>query len=241
MSASVGQHTQTFSTVQVLTLDLPSVNTAASGSTFFVGGFSTGNVTQRIPTDSKSNTFAVLAGPTTDSVASYTGSTWYCEGGAGGSSHVVTVRSSGVATTGVLAGYLVEIVAGAAGGVLDQAPAGLNDTSSPFTTNTSGTTTQADEIAILYYSTGTTAAGPEVITWGNGFTQIDAQGDGNFVTGGTAYKVLSSTGTVQGSITSAGAGTTETIGFVATFKAGAPVLRPNFSRHPKVVEARRPQ
>lgn len=211
MAASLGQHVHVQGTSAAASFTTPSMTSAASGSVFVQWWNVFGSISG--VQDSKSNTYtqiqSTVTAPSTVKTA-----LWYKENGTGGSSHTATINVTG---GGSLAqGGLVEFLGCVTSSAKDQDVAGINDTSSPFTTNTTGTTSQADEIAFACYGTDT-PSGTETITWGNGFTQIDADGNSSFVTGGAGYKVLSSTGTVQGSITSSTA--TAAVGFVVTFKA----------------------
>lgn len=216
MAASVGQHSfiQVIGATTVATS--PAVTTATVGSAFVVAVSCSNTTGLQLATDSKSNIYAQIQSTTNDVANTYQAAWWFIVNGAGGSGHTASGNSSDGKHIAV---YFVELLGCLPSAAKDQDVAGFADNSSPFTTNTTGSTTQADEIALAFYATGTTIAGPEVLTWGNGFTQIDAGSNTSEATGGIAYKVLSATGTVQGSLTSAGGGTGDTIGFVATFKA----------------------
>jgi hypothetical protein len=202
----VGQHAHTQGTSPSTSFTTGAVTTAVSGSTFVIGMLSGGSTNPATPTDSKGNTYTQIR-------ATVNHTAWfYCENGIGGAGHTATGKQA-ASDSGTV--YFVEITNGLTSGIKDQDVTGIQDLATPFTTNTTGTTVQANELALALYATGT-PSGTEVITWGNGFTQVDADGNSSFVTGGIAKKVLSATGTVQGSITSSVA--TDATGFVATFK-----------------------
>lgn len=212
MAASVGVHAHIQGTTSTLTLTTPGVATQATGSTFLGSAIAAGASNISSVQDNKTNAYSQIQTSFNTSFGS--SMAWYRkENGLGGAGHTFTstLLSGQVQTV-----YFDEVLGAATSSVLDQSVVFVGDASSPFTTNTTGTTTQADEIAFAFYGTDT-PSGTETITWGNGFTQIDADGNSSFVTGGIAFKVLSATGTVQGSITSSVA--TDTAGAVLTFKA----------------------
>lgn len=214
MTIAIGVHDHKQGTTLSTSIATLGVTTQVSGSTFLIGVVAAGTSNITAVGDNKTNAYAQIGTQFNTSFGSCIA--WYRkENGVGGAGHTVnaTLGTGNVATI-----YFVEITGAALSSVLDQSVAFVGDASSPFTTNTTGTTSQADEIAIALYATDT-PSGTETITWGNGFAQIDADGNSAFVTGGIAFKVLSATGTVQGSITSSVA--TDTAGAVATFKAAA--------------------
>lgn len=171
------------------------LTTAASGSTFVVALVFYNDQTSVSIADSKSNTYTHIGSLTASGSGAGSVDLWYCQNGTGGSSHTWTPTFDGFNPCLVL---VVEVLGAATSGVLDQTTAWLYDASSPFTSNTTGTTSQAAEMALAFTFTGATTG--DTLTWGNGFTQIGALSDG-FCSGASAYKILSSTGTVQSSIT----------------------------------------
>lgn len=212
MAIAIGVHAHNQGTTASTTLSTTGVTTQASGSTFLIGVVAAGTSNIVAVVDSKLNLYTQIQTQFNTSFGSCMA--WYrSENGVGGAGHTIT---STLGTGQVQTIYFVEITGAALSGVLDQSVAFAADASSPFTTSTTGTTTQADEIAIALYATDT-PSGTETITWGAGFTQIDADGNSSFVTGGIAFKVLVATGTVQASITSTVA--TDTAAAVATFRA----------------------
>ncbi len=219
MGASVGGHASVHATSAVVSIDLPAVTTLPIGSTFYVGHIADTPNNQRAPTDNKGNTFGALQSPVLDGTAALTSATFYIENGVGGASHVVTVLSESGGASHVMSACFVEIVGGRTSGIVDQNPAGARDTSSPYTVTT-GTQAQGDNIAITFCFPINNAGTTEVLDWsGSGFTQIDHEADNNFMTSGTAYKLLQSTAAVTVSVTTSGVTTVEAINFVTTFKS----------------------
>lgn len=212
MPASIGVHSHIQGTTASTTLVTPAVTTQAANSTFVIAPIAAGTSNITAVADSKSNAYSQIQPQFNTSFGSCI--QWFRkENGTGGASHTSTTT---LGTGQVATAYFVELLGTASSGVLDQSVAFAADASSPFTTSTTGTTTQVDSIALAFYATDT-PSGTETITWGNGFAQIDADGNSAFVTGGIAFLVLSALQTVTGSITSSVA--TDTAGAVATFKA----------------------
>lgn len=191
------------------------ITTQATGSTFVVGvvgGSSAATV--NVPTDSKSNTYTRIQSQVNSTVSGARCSWFYIENGVGGASHTITATTSGSDVSTV---FFAEITGGALSGIKDQDVAGVEDITSPYTSNTTSTTSQAAEMALALVATDS-VAGTETITWGNSFVQLAAAGDANFVTGGIAKLALASTQTVTSSVTLSGASSTGAVSFVATFK-----------------------
>lgn len=215
MAIAVGQHTHLANTFLAGGVTTPSITTSASGSSFLLCLILAVGLAPTI-SDSKSNTYT-LVGTTSTSIFGEIISMYLSTNGTGGSGHTASASWTG---SGLGDLYLIEITGGATSGLLDQisSPQWNDDSSSPFTTNATGTLSQANELAVAFTATGTNS-GTETLTWGNGFTQIDADGNSSGATGGTAFLVTSATTPVVASFTSAGAGTTEAVSMVATFKA----------------------
>lgn len=191
--------------------------TQATGSAFLLWEVGGGGITTlSTPTDNKGNTYTAGAAQVT-SAGGAKCRWWYIENGAGGAGHTWTFPSTGSDIRSV---FVLEIKGGALSGILDQAPAGIADATSPYTSNTTGTTAQANEMIVAMVATDT-VSGTETITWGGGFAQSMAIGDATFVTGGLGTQISSATGTFTSSITSSGAGTTGVVSFVASFKEAA--------------------
>ena len=209
MGINVGIGTFAFSASASATT--PAQTSQATGSTFVIVVASDGG-TLNAPTDSKSNTYTAI---NAQFALDWGGAIrlYYCENATGGASHTFSGSYSG--TTGMQV-YAVEITGGKTSGILDQTTAWISDLASPYTTNTTGTTTQANELALVHESlnsTGTTA-----VVWGNGYTLVPGTEDTNAaqITGGFGYKILSATGTESGSITSVNSVAGN--GIVVTFK-----------------------
>lgn len=94
-------------------------------------------------TDSNANSWAQV-GSTYQDGNKYV-RTYKCEGGTGGSSHTFTVTYSGTGGTAIL---VVELTGCATSNAIDQAPAVVKDTASPFSSSTTGTTAQANEMLV---------------------------------------------------------------------------------------------
>lgn len=208
VGAHRGQQFQTNATSHTTSGD----TTQASGSTFVVfvvAGSGAGSIDS--VSDNKGNTYTQIGSTITSSSGSKSG-LFSCQNGTGGAGHTWTAVIANAEVKNI---YAVEITGGLLSGILDQAPAGVEDASSPFTSNVTSTTAQANELLLAFVATDT-PSGTETITWGNSFTQLDANGDSNFVTGGSAYRIVSATGAFSTSITSDVA--TSAVSLIAAFK-----------------------
>lgn len=220
MAINLGAHTKLQKTTAVTpTAISPAITTAASGSTLYAFLEWPQAVTFISLVDSKGNTWVQV-----QSEVNANGTRvrlYYCANATGGTNHTITLTMSGNELATI---YFGEIT-GAATASFDIAPVGVNDAASPFTSNLTGTLAQAAELLLAGYATDT-PSGTETITWGNSFTQIDADGNSSFVTGGIGYRIVSATPSVQSSITSSVA--TAAIAFIVAFKeaAGAPPTTP---------------
>ena len=215
MSIAPGVHTQVNYLGDTFTFVLPTVNPAASGSTFFIGVGWFKAITVPPPTiaDNHGNVYSQISTTGQYSTDPYYSAIYICENAIGGSTDVT------LTFTDPVIGYatFVEIKGGLTSGILDQAPNSNFTTTSPYTSLTTSATAQANELLIGFTITAT-SSGTETLTWGNSFTQLEANGDSNGATGGVAYRVVAATGTYQTSFTAAGAGTTGGMVFIATFK-----------------------
>lgn len=227
----VGLHLTTHN-ITGTTLTTGSGTSATSGSAFVVAVVWFAGIGDPTVTDNKGNGTYTQVGSTVNFTAAPTAKMALFEkiNGAGGSGHTFTATWSG--GPAVATSFVLELTGGR---VRDQAPGGFEDTSSPYVSNTTGTTTQAVEIVLAFCGTSS-ASGTEVITWGNSFNGIDYEPDATSFTGSSAYRIVSSTGTYQSSFTSAGAGTDAAISFIVTYKDGVvslidiipPVVRESF-------------
>lgn len=154
--------------------------------------------------DNKSNTYSQIG--TEISSEGTKRRAYICQNGTGGAGHTVTTTISG--NTGH-ALVFVE-VKGVATSSQDQLVNFTADSASPFTSGTTGTTTQADEMAVvLYWINEYTAT---TITWGNGYSEAIKYIEGGTGTLAVGYKNLAATGTQQASVTlSAGTATSALI------------------------------
>lgn len=218
MTIAVGAHTAKATNVT------DPVATSASGSTFVVGvgWYTFAGVTLSSVTDNKGNgSYTQIQSNLTGAAdPNFKAAFYYFQNGAGGSGHTFTANFS--ATPDAMGVHAIEITGGLTSGILDQAPAGNVDTHSdatPFVSTTSSATTQASEIVIAVTQTFTTGAGPEVPTWNNGYTALDGLTDPATWTAYSAYKILSSTGAQQSSLSVTGGTSTDALVYIATFKA----------------------
>lgn len=143
-------------------------------------------------TDNKGNSY-------TDSVAEQSdaggGSSrqQYKESGAGGASHTFTLTGASGAFFGALS--VTEVSGAATSGALDQTAGGItNPGDTSHTTNTTSTTTQANELLLGYGSTANVAT--FTTDTGAGWTELtniatDADTEGLI----TGYRIVSATGT----------------------------------------------
>lgn len=184
--------------------------TTTTGSTFVVVACKYGAAGATSVTDSKSNSYTQIG---TDYTNGATINVWKCENGTGGASHTATATAASSDWWWVA---FIEI-SGAAAASQDQLVDFTNDTSSPFTSGTTGTTAQANELilAALYSDN---YSGADSWTWGNSFTElatgIEFGRYGNMAVG---YRIVSSTGTYQSSVTTTGSPSNVTT-LIVTFK-----------------------
>jgi hypothetical protein len=221
MTIALGVHASAATTTPALVIVTPTRTSSASGSTYSVGvGWFTAAGAGVAPTvtDSKGNTYTQV-GSTLQSggTPNFRFAIFESVNGTGGTLHTCTATF--LANQDVISIWWNEITGGLTSGIRDQAPGGNDDTASPYTSLTTGTTAQANELLIAYGGT-LSASGTETITWGNSFTSTgDDRTNANAeVTGSAATRVVSATGAYQSSFTSAGAGTTEALVFIATYK-----------------------
>lgn len=121
--------------------------TAASGSSFalLVSWDGTVSISGTI-TDSKGNSYTAVGTPQADWTSTWGLSQWfYCENGAGGASHSVTVNFTGTAYP---VAHLIEITSANGAPLYDSAAAAqIQDAASPYTV-TSGTLTSATSVVL---------------------------------------------------------------------------------------------
>lgn len=199
----------------VTTITTTAITTSASGSSFFIA-VADDQSSSRTVSDNKSNTYTQV-GPTLSNAFGFgvNASLYLCTSCTGGSGHTATVTFPTAADGEI---YLIEIVGGASSSLVDVAAASWSsDTSSPFTSNSITTTNAAD--LILAITVTITSGGTEILTWGNSFTQVSADGNTAHFTGGIAKLIVGSTGTYNSTFTSAGGGATAAGSAVISFKA----------------------
>lgn len=225
MSAPVrGAHTSWFFNNSAAGTSGNFTSTGGSGTVFsmYVGWYG-GGAAPTI-TDNKGNNASWVQVGSTLSLSADTnekGALFECVGGTGGSSHTVTVTFSGTQT--VASAWLQEWTGLATTSPRDKAPGGNSATASPYTSLSTGTTSQADEVVLAYCST-LSASGTETFNWtANSFTATgDVQNNANAdQTGDSAYRIVSATGNYQASFTSSGAGTTAAVVFIVTYKGAS--------------------
>lgn len=217
MALAIDNHTVANTTASSTTCTSTGITTSASGLILFVSVGWYGSGAAPTVSDNKSNGNATQIGST----ASYSGDTnikfarFYWQNAAGGSSHTFTATFG--AAQDVITIWPVSISGGLTSGSLDLQTAVNEDTASPYTSQTSATTAQANEVLIAS-TASLTVSGTEILTWGNSFNALDAQGNANYFTGGQAYRIVSATGTYQSSVTSAGASAFGALTFLTSFK-----------------------
>lgn len=195
-----------------------SVNTSAAGSTFFLFMQWEGSSTFSSISDNKGNTYTQIG---TELTANSGGKSrlYYCQNGAGGSSHTFTATT---ATNVAITLHAIEITGGKTTSILNPTPPAANDDlSSPLTSNNI-TTVQADALLVACVGSTNTSSNPATHAESSGFTvQTGAdETDGSaYWTGCVATKVVSSTGTYSASFTETGA-TTGAV-WIAAFEAAA--------------------
>lgn len=210
MAISVGQHTAAASVGAATTVTTSSITTAASGSTIDV--FCEVDAGINTPTDNKGNTYVATTALVTNSGIS--SRRFRCENATGGAGHTVTFTAS---HSGNLNIFVTEVLGALTASAMDQ-QASVVDSSSPFTV-TSGTTTQAAELALASMA-GNSATTPATHAESTGYTVLDQVNTGGpDWTGATAWKVLSATGTQTPSFTEA-SGTTAGV-HIVTYKEAA--------------------
>lgn len=174
-----------------------SISTAASGSTFviYVVVFpQAGTITVN---DNKSNTYTQINTQTNPSPQPVTVALFYKENGAGGAGHTFTATNASGTNFLVIA---VEVTGGLTSGILDTHPTAINDTSSPYTSNSTGALAQAIELALAFQTddrSGTT--NPAV--WSGGFSLVLDGPDSSNVTGSFASQVTAATTALVSSLT----------------------------------------
>ncbi len=168
----------------------------------FVNGVPDGSTYQLIASSSLSDTHAVS-------------NLYYCQGVHGGEDYNVVASFSDVQN--VVSVFIVEVLNGRLYELVDRLPSGRNASSQPFTSNPTGLTRQAREMALAFTGTGS-ASGTEVFSWLRGFVPVDVFGDPSNFTGSTAYARLPYAGSYEASFFSSGAGTAEVSIFVVTLR-----------------------
>lgn len=221
MTATLGFTTKkTGSTTTVTTTG--GTTTGGPGTIFLVSiGWYSGTLAATPITDSNSNVYTQVQSTVTGSVdAAFHSALFYKVGGVGGASHTFSVTCTGAPN---LMSIRVTEWKSLAVSPVDQAPVGNNDVLSPFVSTTTSATTQADEVAVAFLDTYTTAGTTSTLDWtANGYTQIDAETDVATWTAGWAYKLLSTTGAQTSSAAESGGTATDGITFIITLKASIP-------------------
>jgi len=139
--------------------------------------------------DSKGNTWSALQAEGSDAGMGAAARTYICESPTVGTGHTFTL------TAGDASIYVVGIT-GEAASSLDQATTINFDDASPFTSDTTGTTAQNDEILIGWVESN--AGSTETLTAGGSFAPGDKileTTDSTYWTGAVAAKIVASTGT----------------------------------------------
>jgi hypothetical protein len=187
--------------------------TSTNGSTWVVWCASNGGFGATPITDNKGNTYTQIQSNVT--AFTVTGTLWYKENGTGGASHTWTGTPLGSALSTLI---VVEITGGLSSGIFDQSAAALDDLATPFTSNVTGTTTQANELVLAFMFDNRSAG---ATTWGNSYVSLVDLANTTGVTAGAAKLNVTATGTQQSSFTNANV--TEAVTWIATFKEAAGV------------------
>ncbi len=158
MTIAIGQHA--WATNYGAAATTTAVTTNATGSSFVIFTL-IGSLGSPSVSDSFGNTYS-LVGTTGSADGFTTVAVYLCTNGTGGAGHTAT--SATQPSNNVV--FFGEITGGALSSLVDQiaSPQWNDDTSSPFTSNTTGATTQANEIC-LAFTTTSTASGTETLNW----------------------------------------------------------------------------
>lgn len=190
------------------------ITTAASGSSFLYIVQYDQSFTSLV--DSKGNSIGtpILAESSISYFSGLKTRIYLCTNGTGGASHTATLTQSGSGAANV---YLIEVTGGALSSLLDVISTPVEDNATPFTTNLTGTLSQANELAIAVYAFNT-GGGTATATFGNSFTAVKAVTDADlYYTSAVGKLVVAATTSIQGSVTlSAGTGAW---GLILTLKA----------------------
>ncbi len=174
-------------------------NTAASGSTFWIGAISTVAATITRVVDNKSNTYTSVGSPIQYLTNILKLQLFKCENGAGGSGHIWELE---VDNDQFLTFFVVEVTGAGTGGEDTGARASVNDTASPFTV-TSGSTAQANELLIAFVGFNTAVISG--LAESSGFTIKESVLSGTSdAPGCVATRIVSSTGAYTPSFTGTG-------------------------------------
>lgn len=193
----------------------------SSGDNFIVIGITSSfadDITNHVPTDSKSNTYVKAIGPITngDSVGIY-----YCENATVGSAHTFTWTGSlgtfGVINVGSFSGMNTS-------STLDQTASATGT----GTTATAGsqTTTNADDLIVAVAQFG--GSTDINFTALNGYATVDSRGNLDTTgSGWLGYKIVSATGTYSGNTASQSGSSATWAGAQASFKGTAAAGSPS--------------
>lgn len=200
------------------TVTTTSVNTSATGSTFFLFMQFEGSSTFSSISDNKGNTYTQIGTELTANSGAKS-RTYYCQNGTGGSGHTFTATT---ATNVAITLHAIEITGGKTTAILNPTPPAANDdTASPFTSG-SITTVQADALLVSCIGASNTGSNPATHAESTGFTiqsGADETDASQYWSGAIATKVLTATGTYSSSFTETGA-TTAAV-WIAAFEAAA--------------------
>lgn len=196
----VGAHDHKQSTPPNTVHTTTGVNTTVAGSGFVacVIWGSGGGAAFTSFVDSKGNTWTQIG--TEFSGFGSKARLYYCQNGVGSGVSVLHTCTLTLTANGDATIYFDEILNGTLTGLLDVFADWNDDAATPFISG-SLTTTQAHDLILAYTATNT-PSGTEVLTWGNSFTQVDADGNSANVTGGCAKRYVTATGTYNSTMTS---------------------------------------
>ena len=179
-----------------------SVTTASSGSgiVLSIDYYSAGSTFVSV-SDSKGNSWVQIGSEIVDTTSTVAMRRYYAANATGGTGHTFTLTVSG--STRISSIAVTEITTTAGSGVTLDQSAQTQDNTSPFA-SAGITTTVADEFLLSSW-TSQGDSGTYTHTAGNSFTKLANETNGSdFFPIGTGYRIVSSTGTYNGSWTTTG-------------------------------------
>ena len=202
MALSIGAHTAVSNNLQDTTTG--ALTTQATGSILVAyaaflyvnGGFSA--ITDTIGGSPSGNTWQQVGSELTLASGQHFERVYYVENAAGGANHIFNCAVTG--DTVITSFYVLEIIGAATSSSLNGTPARQSDASSPYTSP--GITTTENNTILIGFHASEGVGGSFSHTAGNSFTKLDEITDSNnFYPGCSMYRIVSSTGTYNTSVT----------------------------------------